>query len=996
MLSQERSTQTDQSLVTRPLSSLKLKDGLKFASSLLLPLALGVFTVIITFEQHNSSKQQREVDRKGSELQREQERNLTDQKYQNDRFDTYINAMAKLLEENSGSLRRNDVTSTVARVKTLNTFRQLDAHRNVQIIRFLYEAKQLTDTPENLSLDLSTAKLFNIDFRDAAVDTKLGVKKLDQISLAGIFLSNVTFADIQIRHANFSHAQFHIANFSLGLIDDANFSSASLNHANFSFGIIRNVIFESSSLRHINFSSGNIRNVTFESSSLRHINFLSVSLINVLLSSNQIDHANFTSAKLLKVSFSFGTLQNVDFSYSLLNNVDFTSATLSNVCFSHAQLVNVKFISTKLNNVSFSSTELSHPLFLNAKLHNTTFASAILASAEFSDVRASFTNFIETIALQAKFVCSILTYSNFSDSNIKRTTFVGTTLKEIDFSRANLYKVFFRNTDIEDVQLGRALSIHGAELPNGTRVHDINLINGGQLNCKHALIHGWTLRNVNVTVVMSNKSNNNCQFNIQPLSIEATMCKRINLLDKWDSRFWSYSQAEFNASMSTGVTMELRGINSNNRVVARQSLNFNVTNTRLLLSDEIRELEVFIDFTALGHGSNVIDYWFDDIKLIIIYGTYSELLRFMPIVPTDVKWAQNGVTIVGGNEQGNANNQLSRPYGVFVDDDQTVFIADMWNHRIIERQISDITDGQGSGNGNETVVLSGNETVVLGGNEHVVLGGNEHVVLGGNEHVVWSANGQLIESDSEQFVQRGHGKVVAGGNEKGGGPNQLEYPTDVLSEKETNSLIICDEGNRRVVRWSRRNGTTQGEILIDNIRCWGLAMDDQRYLYVSDIEKDEVRRYRVGNKNNTLVAGGNGKGHGLSQLSEPRYLFVDREQNVYVSDYNNHRVMKWTKDATQGIIIAGGDGEGTDKTQLYHPNGIFVDILGTLYVADTENHRVMRWAQGAKQGKLAVGGSSSGNEPNQLNEPTGLSLDLVGNLYVVDCKNQRVQQFALE
>ncbi|CAF4298382.1 unnamed protein product, partial [Rotaria socialis] len=947
--------QTDQSLVTRPLSSLKLKDGLKFASSLLLPLALGVFTVIITFEQHNSSKQQREVDRKGSELQREQERNLTDQKYQNDRFDTYINAMAKLLEENSGSLRRNDVTSTVARVKTLNTFRQLDAHRNVQIIRFLYEAKQLTDTPENLSLDLSTAKLFNIDFRDAAVDTKLGVKKLDQISLAGIFLSNVTFADIQIRHANFSHAQFHIANFSLGLIDDANFSSASLNHANFSFGIIRNVIFESSSLRHINFSSGNIRNVTFESSSLRHINFLSVSLINVLLSSNQIDHANFTSAKLLKVSFSFGTLQNVDFSYSLLNNVDFTSATLSNVCFSHAQLVNVKFISTKLNNVSFSSTELSHPLFLNAKLHNTTFASAILASAEFSDVRASFTNFIETIALQAKFKLIFLvpTYTRF----------------------------FFRNTDIEDVQLGRALSIHGAELPNGTRVHDINLINGGQLNCKHALIHGWTLRNVNVTVVMSNKSNNNCQFNIQPLSIEATMCKRINLLDKWDSRFWSYSQAEFNASMSTGVTMELRGINSNNRVVARQSLNFNVTNTRLLLSDEIRELEVFIDFTALGHGSNVIDYWFDDIKLIIIYGTYSELLRFMPIVPTDVKWAQNGVTIVGGNEQGNANNQLSRPYGVFVDDDQT---------------ISDITDGQGSGNGNETVVLSGNETVVLGGNEHVVLGGNEHVVLGGNEHVVWSANGQLIESDSEQFVQRGHGKVVAGGNEKGGGPNQLEYPTDVLSEKETNSLIICDEGNRRVVRWSRRNGTTQGEILIDNIRCWGLAMDDQRYLYVSDIEKDEVRRYRVGNKNNTLVAGGNGKGHGLSQLSEPRYLFVDREQNVYVSDYNNHRVMKWTKDATQGIIIAGGDGEGTDKTQLYHPNGIFVDILGTLYVADTENHRVMRWAQGAKQGKLAVGGSSSGNEPNQLNEPTGLSLDLVGNLYVVDCKNQRVQQFALE
>ncbi|CAF5056151.1 unnamed protein product, partial [Rotaria socialis] len=91
------------------------------------------------------------------------------------------------------------------------------------------------------------------------------------------------------------------------------------------------------------------------------------------------------------------------------------------------------------------------------------------------------------------------------------------------------------------------------------------------------------------------------------------------------------------------------------------------------------------------------------------------------------------------------------------------------------------------------------------------------------------------------------------------GLNQLQYPTDVLIDKETDSLIICDAGNRRVVRWSRRSGTTQGEILIDNIYCFGLAMDDQRNLYVSDVAKHEVRRYQLGEKNYTLVAGGNGK-----------------------------------------------------------------------------------------------------------------------------------------
>ncbi|CAF5055297.1 unnamed protein product, partial [Rotaria socialis] len=99
----------------------------------------------------------------------------------------------------------------------------------------------------------------------------------------------------------------------------------------------------------------------------------------------------------------------------------------------------------------------------------------------------------------------------------------------------------------------------------------------------------------------------------------------------------------------------------------------------------------------------------------------------------------------------------------------------------------------------------------------------------------------------------------------------------------------------------RRSGTTQGEILIDTIDCWGLAMDEQRYLYVSDIGKHEVRLYQLGEKDGTLVAGGNDKGDGLNELNVPRYLFVDRQQNVYVSDNDNHRVMKWNKGAKEGV-----------------------------------------------------------------------------------------------
>ncbi|CAF3485630.1 unnamed protein product, partial [Rotaria socialis] len=301
-------------------------------------------------------------------------------------------------------------------------------------------------------------------------------------------------------------------------------------------------------------------------------------------------------------------------------------------------------------------------------------------------------------------------------------------------------------------------------------------------------------------------------------------------------------------------------------------------------------------------------------------------------IPANATWTQNGMTIAGGHGEGGATNQLHWPRGLCVDDDQTVVIADRWNNRIMQWKNGDTTNGQ----------------------------------------------------------------VVAGGKGQGNGSHQLYWPTDVLLDNETDSLIICDWGNDRIVRWSRRSGTTQDEILINNIDCWGLAMDEQRYLYATDRGKHEVRRYQLGEKNGTLVAGGNGKGDGLSQLNVPAYLFVDRDHSVYVSDWSNHRVMKWVEGAKEGIVVAGGQGKGNALTQLSDPNGIFVDTLGTLYVADQGNHRVMRWTQGAKQGTVIVGGNGEGKRANQFNYPVGLSFNRQGNLYVADSNNNRVQRFSIE
>ncbi|CAF3580723.1 unnamed protein product [Rotaria sordida] len=176
--------------------------------------------------------------------------------------------------------------------------------------------------------------------------------------------------------------------------------------------------------------------------------------------------------------------------------------------------------------------------------------------------------------------------------------------------------------------------------------------------------------------------------------------------------------------------------------------------------------------------------------------------RMILNISTNARWAQNGMTVAGGHGDGNATNQLDRPFGLFVDDDQTIVIADAWNYRVVQWKMGD-TNGQ----------------------------------------------------------------VVAGGHGLGCGLDQLHFPTDLLIDEETNSLTISEWHNRRVVRWSRCSGTTQGGILIDGIDCFGLAMDDQRCLYISDFEKDEGRQYQIGNKHGTIVAGGHGKGDALNQLN---------------------------------------------------------------------------------------------------------------------------------
>ena len=321
------------------------------------------------------------------------------------------------------------------------------------------------------------------------------------------------------------------------------------------------------------------------------------------------------------------------------------------------------------------------------------------------------------------------------------------------------------------------------------------------------------------------------------------------------------------------------------------------------------------EFTLLSAFSQINSFLFLEQQL------------FIPNLKINQTWKQNATTVAGGHGYGSAPHQLHYPCGIFIDNDQTIYIADTFNNRTVEWKKDAI---------NGSIIIDRNGTQ--------------------NRSV------------------------------------QLNWQTKVIIDQENDSFIICDPGNQRVVRWPRRNDQT-GEVLISNIYCHDLIMDNCGYLYVSDPIKHEIRRWKRGETNRTIVAGGNRSGNGTNQLNSPSYIFIDEDHSVYVSDENNHRVMKWVKGASEGIVVAGGRGQGNGSRQLSFPSGIIVDQLGSVYVADRYNHRVMRWLKGAEEGTVIVGGNGFGQQPNQFGYPTDLSFDRENNLYVLDHANDRVQRF---
>ncbi len=312
-------------------------------SSLVIPLIFGLITIVLTLNQQkgadrrwgehmNISREQKLQDESRSQKKIDHEWKIAINQYRNKVFLNYMKEMGVLLKESKSLLTNNPLTHTIARFKTLTVLRQLDGLRQQHVIRFLYEARQLTNTNESNALDISTAELIDIHY-----DTSSWFLRRGNISLAGVFLQNSTFREIILQQVNFSNATLHNVNF-------------------LTFG-----------LSNVNFSTAHLVNVTFSPASLVHDNFSNARLKDVSFLNTTLHHAIFSNARLKDVSFLNATLLYANFANTILLCANFANARLTDGNFSNARLKDVNFSSTRLYTVDFSSAFLLYVTFSSAR-----------------------------------------------------------------------------------------------------------------------------------------------------------------------------------------------------------------------------------------------------------------------------------------------------------------------------------------------------------------------------------------------------------------------------------------------------------------------------------------------------------------------------------------------------------------------------------------------------------------------------------------------------
>lgn len=330
--------------------------------------------------------------------------------------------------------------------------------------------------------------------------------------------------------------------------------------------------------------------------------------------------------------------------------------------------------------------------------------------------------------------------------------------------------------------------------------------------------------------------------------------------------------------------------------------------------------------------------------------------------------AGTGTAAFSGDNGPATSAALSSPYGIAIDRDGNILIADQYNFRIRKLTVDTGTISTVAGNGTFTVVDNVSATSTF----------------------LYAPTGVATDSAGNFYIAAYQGNSI----------RKVDAVTGFIT-------TIAGNGSDN---FSGENVAGTSAKLKDP---GGSAVDSAGNIYFADSGNHRIRKIAAGTGIITTVAGNGSAGFSgnngpatSAALQYPSDVAVDIAGNLYIADSNNNRIRKVasgtgiiTTVAGTGIGGFGGDNGPATSAWINFPRGIAIDVAGNIYIADSSNNRIRKVSTStgfittiAGDGTAGFSGDEGLATAAKLNQPNGIAVDSSGNLYISDNGNYRIRK----
>jgi len=318
--------------------------------------------------------------------------------------------------------------------------------------------------------------------------------------------------------------------------------------------------------------------------------------------------------------------------------------------------------------------------------------------------------------------------------------------------------------------------------------------------------------------------------------------------------------------------------------------------------------------------------------------------------PTQFGWRAHVTTLAGDGSPSfrdatkSAPSAFSDPFGIAINDDGVIFIADAGDSNRIRKLTPD-----------------GSVTTVAGSVEGYADGPGTQAAFNTPSGIALDSEGNLFVADT--------------------GNNRIRKlsPAGLVS-------TVAGDGTGGYVDGPGTQARFDGPI--------GLAVDTNGNIYVADTYNDRIRKITSDGVVTTVAGAGLGYADGpagSALFDTPCGIVVSPDGTLIVADTGNHRLRKIANGQVATLQFSFPD--EVNPADLRKPIGLTLTHDGFLYVTELDRARVVQIAPDGRARVIAGEEPESADNPS-FNQITGVTLDRHGDLYLADSGDYLVRKLS--